>query len=154
MKRKYFSVIAVLAISLGLVFCSMPDNQPPSKFSRGAGLVSAPAAESASDEPLDAEYFRNINRSIEIYDQVMSSYVTATAKYGEIERSVYSDNFAGVWLDEQGFLIIGIVAGDEQIRTLQNENKYNGQAVYKRQAFSYNFKLEFSNFICNLYLNI
>jgi hypothetical protein len=51
----------------------MPDNQPPSKFSKGVGNISAPVAETASDEPLDAEYFSNVNRSIEIYDQVMSS---------------------------------------------------------------------------------
>lgn len=56
----------------------------------------------ATQSSFEAEYLKNSNNSFEIYDQAMSKYQT--------NDKIYSDDFAGVYMDDEGYLNIGIVA--------------------------------------------
>lgn len=64
---------------------------------------------------------------MDIYDQAMNSY--QTSRKSEI---VYDDTFAGVFIDDTGFLNIGVT---EPTRGLSN---FSGRVKYREFAHSYN----------------
>ena len=139
MKRKHFSLIAVLVISLGMTFCSITGIEFPAQISNGQNLTCNSEIELKDEESFDSEYFSNTNRSVELYDQVINPYITSTTEHDGVKRDMYRDEFAGIWLNDLGFLIVGIAADDGYIRKLQAERSYSGQVIYHRHTFSYNY---------------
>lgn len=92
----------------------------------------------ANAECYAGEVFRNSARSVQIYGDAMRPFRTVTTTlYGERVVS-YNDNFAGAFIDADGFLNVGIVANDLHINALQSGNNFNGQVIYVRQTYSLN----------------
>jgi len=113
--------LAYAVVSLGLL------------LGGGAGAAQTVNAETAS-----AEYYGNVSRSAGLYEQAVSPYITKAAEPDGKEITVYSGDYGGVFIDEQGLLNIGVVASDAQIRALQEASRFGGQVLYRRYAFAYN----------------
>ncbi|MCL2556226.1 MAG: S1 family peptidase [Firmicutes bacterium] len=112
--------------------------------------------ETKSIEIFSSAYFANVNRSIEILEQSMNKFIVddtiANNTIGSFEnqsshesinrntinRNTYSDEFAGRWFCEQGFLNIGIVGSNSRVNSLQITSNYNGQVQYIRHRYSLN----------------
>jgi hypothetical protein len=74
-------------------------------------------------EAASVEYFANVNRSVELREQAVSPYIARTAEQDGKKFTVYSDDFAGVFIDEQGFLNIAVVGEPQQ------KSRYGGQVI-------------------------
>ena len=92
------------------------------------------AAEYANAESADFVYFSNVNRSVEIYDQAISQYIEGVIVRGGEEIVTYSDDFAGAFIDSQGFLNIGHLSQRSSLG-------FDGRVIFREQAFSYNHLL-------------
>ena len=70
-------------------------------------------------------------------EQLIGNYRERTATHNGKEFSIYSEDFAGVYIDKQGILNIAVV-GDLHSKT-QQTSLNNGQIIYKQVAISYNY---------------
>jgi len=120
MKRKLLSIVfSVVAICLSV--------------SSGIGFTYTSAAEGTNVdvEIFSAQYYENVNKTIDVYEKAMAPYLTRSIKNG-MEEVSYSDDFAGVFIDKQGFLNIGVILSDSQVKSLNNSRSYSGQVLYKK----------------------
>jgi len=100
MKKKLLMIMLFITIALSV--------------SAGAGLNPATAEAETGAERFSAEYLANVSNSRTVYTQVMSAYRTATVGIDGKETIAYSDDFAGVFIDDDGLLNIGIVGATEK----------------------------------------
>jgi len=131
MKKKLLSIVfLVAAICLSV--------------SIGMGFTYASAAEGTNVEVeiFSAQYYENVNKTIDVYEQAMAPYLTRSIKNGMKEVVEYGDDFAGVFIDERGFLNIGVTSSDSQVRSLNSSHNYGGQVLYKNYKHSYKYLLE------------
>lgn len=118
MKKRLFALaIFAIAICVSVFF--------------GTGITSAFATDNT--ESISVSYFENSNKSVAVYDNVMSSYKRIVKESNGKEITTYSNNFGGVFIDNDGFLNIGLVGSQES--TLN----FNGQVKYRQYAFTYNY---------------
>lgn len=115
------------------------------KHSRWGGATSAFAADDARTEIINADYYANISRSMELHEQVVDKYKLMKAVHDGKDFDVYSDDYAGAFIDEHGLLNIALVG--ESRSKLQTNSRQNGQVVYKSFAYSYNQLQEIMNAI-------
>jgi len=107
MKNKIIlSIILAIASISALVAIMANNNVENASASQQFGLFSI-------------THFDNANKSMAIVDQATSDFITATIDSNGKKVIEYSDNFAGRWLDEQGFLNIGLVANASKTRNIQ-----------------------------------
>lgn len=101
----------------------------------GTSISFASASELSKGEKMETEtvYFSNVNKSIEIYDDAISPFRSVTRMCNVEEDVTYSDDYAGIFIDENGLLNIGVVG------LPQTTSKYSGQALYCPQKYSYNY---------------
>lgn len=131
MKKKLLSlVVFVIAIYLSV--------------SISTSVAFASEARLTKIEAASVEYFANVNRSVELREQAVSPYIARTAEQDGKKFTVYSDDFAGVFIDEQGFLNIAVVGEPQQ------KSRYGGQVIYKQFAFSYNYLQKVMNAVENV----
>lgn len=117
MKKKLFSaIILVVMICVGI--------------SVGTSVTYAFAAEQGTAE---VGYFENQNRSIAVYDAAISSYKSVSVAHMGDEIVSYSDDFAGAYIDDEGFLNIGLVG------SRNSGSSFNEQIRYRQHEFSYNY---------------
>lgn len=102
-------------------------------ISFSTNTIYASEVESAVVESYSEEYFSNVNQSVEFREQVLNPYIVGNAEYNGKEFTVYSDDFAGVYIDNQGILNIAVISG------LQQTSLYGEQVLYKQVTFSYNY---------------
>lgn len=102
-------------------------------ISFSTNTIYASEVESAVVESYSEEYFSNVNQSVELREQVLNPYIVGNAEYNGKEFTVYSDDFAGVYIDNQGILNIAVISG------LQQTSLYGEQVLYKQVTFSYNY---------------
>ncbi len=98
------------------------------------------SAETLNVEASVYEYQSNVNRSIELYEELVTRYRARTALHNGKEFTVYSDDFAGVYIDEKGLLNIAVVGEVQNDATL-----YGGFVLYKQFSFSYNYLQKIMN---------
>lgn len=103
-------------------------------LSAGMKSFTVLAAEYAESGYIAAEYYDNVNKSLNVYDMAMKLYTTKTPDCGGAgDTTVYSDNFGGIYIDNKGLLNIGVV-GLQKIK-----KDFDNQVIYKPQKFSYNY---------------
>lgn len=132
MKKKLLTLaLCVIAIcfSLSIVF--------------SAGVTFASAAESTNTESKLFEYYENINRSVAVYNNAISPYKSIAKDLNGEENVTYSDDFAGVFIDDEGLLNIGLVG------SIQSASRFNGQVKYKQCEFTYNYLQDIQDVITN-----
>lgn len=130
MKKKLLSAIfLIVAICLSI--------------SIGTGVNYA-SAESESVQAINVEYFANSNRSVAIYNEAISPYKSISIKYNGDEVVSYSEDFAGIFIDDEGFLNIGLVGSQHSV------SNFNGQVIYKQYIFSYNYLQEIQNVVTDI----
>ena len=111
-----FAIAAVSLLSVGL----------------GVGYAMTAEDPEKTDVPAAARYSQNVSASVGLYQEAMRPYRTETVGRGGETIAAYSGDFAGVYVDDDGLLNIGIVG-------LQRASTgYNGQVIYRSQRFSYN----------------
>ena len=102
------------------------------------GMAALAVSAETADEPDSEVYYGRVNRSIELYDQAMAPFIVQTRSLNvtndEYEAD-YSDEFAGVFIDDEGFLNIGVTGSTNRF------SDFNGQVFYKKFDHSYNFLL-------------
>ena len=123
MKRKLLSIVI-----LAVVVCF--------NISTGTNTVFVTAAE-LDVANINSNYSRNVNRSMEINNELNDNYLIRTDNHNGKDFSVFRDDFAGIYVDEQGILNIAVV-GESQIR-MQQESRLAGNVVFQQFEFSYNF---------------
>jgi len=109
-----------------------------SMFGASVMIVSAQALnemEFTNIEIFSEAYFSNASKSIELSENIISKFLTEVIEVdGEI-RNIFSDDYAGIWLDKQGFLTVGLVASNSYARSFQAQS---GQVFFKQMTYSYN----------------
>jgi uncharacterized repeat protein (TIGR02543 family) len=85
------------------------------------------------------DYLSNVNRSLALYDKVINSYIVEKTYSKERELITYSEDFAGVFIDEQGILNLGVISAQKEINKLQTQSQYAGQIIYKQFTYPYNY---------------
>jgi len=110
MKNKLSRAILFAAILLSLSFLS------------ASALYSNVGDKSMSVEMFSDKYFANVHRSMDLHAQVMSAFSTETFTTDGQSRTEFGHDFAGAWLDNQGFLNIGIASNNSQVRSLQADS--------------------------------
>ena len=98
-------------------------------------VITTSALIDTSAEISEISFFENQSRSIAVYDEAISQYRSISSR-GREEVVTYSDDFAGVFIDDKGFLNIALV------QLGQNELTFNGQVLYQLHQFSYNYLQE------------
>ncbi len=82
-------------------------------------VITTSALIDTSAEISEISFFENQSRSIAVYDEAISQYKSISSR-GREEVVTYSDDFAGVFIDDKGFLNIALV------QLGQNELTFNG----------------------------
>lgn len=98
-------------------------------------VITTSALIDTSAEISEISFFENQSRSIAVYDEAISQYRSISSR-GREEVVTYSDDFAGVFIDDKGFLNIALV------QLGQNELTFNGQVLNQLHQFSYNYLQE------------
>lgn len=98
-------------------------------------VITTSALIDTSAEISEISFFKNQSRSIAVYDEAISQYKSISSR-GREEVVTYSDDFAGVFIDDKGFLNIALV------QLGQNELTFNGQVLNQLHQFSYNYLQE------------
>lgn len=98
-------------------------------------VITTSALIDTSAEISEISFFKNQSRSIAVYDEAISQYRSISSR-GREEVVTYSDDFAGVFIDDKGFLNIALV------QLGQNELTFNGQVLNQLHQFSYNYLQE------------
>lgn len=130
MKKKLLSiVILVLMICLNV-------------FITVEAYVSS-ASKDVSVESFETLFFENQSRSIAVYDDVISRYRSISMR-GTDEIVTYSDDFAGVFIDEKGILNIAL------LQTSDFDPTFDGQILYRQHQFSYNYLQEIKEAVVNV----
>lgn len=109
----------------------------------GTSIAFASAAEHTSAENVSIDYLGNVDRSVEIHEQLIGTYQNRQATHNGKDYTVYSDDFAGVFIDEHGLLNIAVV-GNTKARS-QQASRYDKQVIFKEVAFSYNYLQKIMN---------
>ena len=123
MKNKLLSVVI-----LAIVVCF--------NISIGTNTAFARAAE-LDGTTVNSNYSRNVNRSMEINTELNDNYLIRTDNHNGKDFSVFRDDFAGIYIDEQGILNIAVV-GESQIR-IQQESRLVGHVVFQQFVNWYHF---------------
>ena len=122
MRRKQSSLaILRIAICLSISICT--------------ATFAASAAKVAGAEVFANSFFENQNRSIAVYEEAISPYRSISGQ-GIDEVVVYSDDFAGAFIDDNGFLNIALV------QSWHSASAFEGQVLYRQYEFSYNYLLK------------
>lgn len=98
-------------------------------------VITTSALIDTSAEISEISFFENQSRSIAVYDEAISQYRSISSR-GREEVVTYSDDFAGVFIDDKGFLNIALV------QLGQNDLTFNGQVLNQLHQFSYNYLQE------------
>ncbi len=77
----------------------------------------------------------------------MKTYMTKETAADGQETTEYSDDFAGVFIDDDGILNIGVVADKAQIQSLQTTSELCEQAIYREDTYTYNYLQEIMSVI-------
>ena len=111
MKKKLLSiVISVLMVCLNI--------------SITVEVFATSASKDVSVESFETLFFENQSRSIAVYDDVISRYRSISMR-GTDKIVTYSDDFAGVFIDEKGILNIALL----QISDF--DPTFDGQILYR-----------------------
>lgn len=115
-----------------------------------AGITFASTTEFANAESISVEYNQNNSKSIAIYKDAIIPYKNVTKNCNGEEVVTYSEDFAGVFIDDEGFLTIGLT--DLQ----KSGSTYDGQVKYKTCDFTYNYleSIKKEIIISNIYYSI
>ena len=83
----------------------------------------------------ETEYYHNVKHSVDLYENVINQYKIKTTKFVDREITVYSEDYAGVFIDEQGILNIGIVGDNAKINRKQLSSPYGNKVIFKQDIF-------------------
>jgi hypothetical protein len=86
----------------------------------------------------EQQFFKNQEKSLKLLDEAMSPFRKESDKTSA-RSQLYDESFAGVFIDENGNLNIGVVQGAVTEQTKKSMNSLRGQVIYRQDAFSYNF---------------
>ena len=104
----------------------------------GTGFVFVSASESEKAETIVTDYYSNVNKSMELYNKAMRQYASNKIQRDGVEINMYHNDFAGVFIDDDGVLNIGLVEPKDVL-------DFAGQVIYRQQIFSYNDLQEIKN---------
>ncbi|MCL2256562.1 MAG: hypothetical protein FWC11_06950 [Firmicutes bacterium] len=150
-KNKVLSIITVLFLAfLGLTIGIVFTNSSPAITTHAESQNSTNCQYS---KIFTDEYFDNVNKSIRIFDHALSyfkelNFVPFSENFDEEEDISFDfdDDFAGVFIDDYGFLNIGVV---DFSRTRQMQD-LNGQVVFRHFTYSYNYLNSIKNTLADM----
>jgi len=146
MKKK--QVLTILLIWLCIIIaCSEDFGITSAELTQNLQLTSE---NFYNDNESEQQFFINQKRSFSILDEVMSPFIREFDE--KTETQIYCDSFAGVFIDEDGNLNIGVVQGAITEQVEISMNSLNGQVIYRYDAFSYNYLQQIKNAIVFLLL--
>jgi|GEM_PF-6393502 len=135
-KRLSIILIAVLAL-MGLLVAGMMHLSTTT-------LVYA--SQLSNEEMIVEQRFENQTRSIEMAEIFMQAIRTESADNNGVRRFVYDDNFAGVFLDENGTLTIATVSAGFDAMSFTT-SRLDGQVIHQQFTYSYNHLLSIKEII-------
>jgi len=131
LKKKWLRMIIITMLMVAMLITTV-------------GLAACDANRNNSDE----EYLPP-QASLTILEEALNIFRTIDI-VNEEEITVYTDCFAGSWhISRLGVWGIGVVANDYYIDSLNYKANFNGQVVYVRKEFSYNFLLKIFEALSN-----
>ncbi len=83
-----------------------------------------------------ADYEENVTLSLAVYEEAVRPYITEYTTGDGEEKTAYREDYAGVFLDDEGYLNVGRV-GDSD-----SPSDFGGQVFYYEADFSYGYLLE------------
>lgn len=116
-------------------------------FIFGFKNVKVDAAEEHIDYSMNQSYIINLKNSLNIYSQIMPSLETGIGNFNGREYIIYDEDFAGAYVDDNGYLNICMV------NNLESDIQYLGSSsgiIYREHAHSYNFLQEIMNALENI----
>ncbi|MCL2042743.1 MAG: leucine-rich repeat protein [Treponema sp.] len=129
-KKSYMTMVYTVGLCL-LMACSVDIDTTTAHSARNfnTGITES-----------EHQFFRNQEKSLNILDEAMSPF-----RKGFDEATgmpVYNESFAGVFIDENGHLNIGIIQDSITEQTEISMNRLRGQVIYRQDDYSYNFLLK------------
>ena len=82
-------------------------------------------------------YQINVNKSVDLYGKMINRYIEKTIEKNGRCITIYSDDYGGVFIDENGLLNIGVVQNTEDNQKIEEE--ISNKIRYKTFEFSYNY---------------
>jgi len=98
---------------------------------------------SESAEVFSEQRLANSARSIEIAETVMQEFRFEVADRGDETQIVYDDNFAGIFIDDEGLLNIAVVDGARS----SIANQFDGQVIVQHFIYSHNHLLQIKDVV-------
>ncbi|MCL2138679.1 MAG: hypothetical protein FWH41_04015 [Treponema sp.] len=141
MKNKLF-LTALCAIGLSLILaCSMDGDATTAPAARELDAGISEPQDTGIDESDDfsEQFYLNQDRSFSLLDEAMSPFRTEFDETRSEENQLFCESFAGVWIDGNGNLNIGIVQGEISREAEISMNRFREQVTYRYDEFSYNF---------------
>lgn len=113
----------------------------------GANSIKVNAAEEHIDYSMNQSYIVNLRNSLDIYSQIIPSLEIGVGEFNGKEYIIYDEDFAGAYVDDNGYLNICMVNNFESnIQYLGS----NSDIIYRNYAHSYNFLQEIMNVLENI----
>ena len=145
MKKKLF-LTALCTIGLSLILaCRMDIDTTTASIARNldGDLVETPDTNETESDDFSEQFYLNQERSLSILDEAMNPFRIAYDPETGEGSNIYNEAFAGVFIDDEGNLNIGVIQGavTEQIEI--SINNLRGQVIYRYDSFSYNFLSNF-----------
>ena len=88
---------------------------------------------------------QNSDRSIEIANEALSEYRSEIFSMNGAKEYAYSDDYSGVYIDDDGILNVCIVFGSQK-----KGQEFDDQVIYREQRFSYNYLKEVEKTVISL----
>lgn len=130
LKKRWISIILLLLFGFTCI-----------KFST-VGIVNAKAAVNENDLGQQTEQDDLYSRAMDLFSRKVQT--------DEEETVTYTDDFGGVFIDDDGKLNIGVVSDNAQINKLKKTANFDGQVVYKAYAYSYNYLQELKDVLAEV----
>ena len=125
-------LICVAMLGVGVVHFSTTSNAYAAEFNR---------VEMHSEQRV-----ANSARSVEIFAEVMPSLRTEVTNVGGESEFIYDDNFAGIFIDENGILNIATVASGFSTMSF-SANQFGEQVIQRHFTYSYNHLLSIKDIV-------
>lgn len=92
-------------------------------------------------------YLANLNNSLDIYTQILPQFKVGVDIFDDKEYIVYTENYAGAYIDDNGILNICLLDNDENLVSLSENN-----IIYQYFDYSYNYLQQILNCVESLML--
>ena len=132
-KRKLlYAMLVGIALIMALLLSALPTSE-----SKAIAIV-----EEKLSNPSNSTYQGRVKQSKFLHSQFRKEYLIKRIKSNDREIDVFKDEYAGMYIDDNGFLNIGVVNSESAKLNKKASKMNNGNVIYRDFDFSYNFLQE------------